>query len=70
MSDHDDEQRYILGLIIATQEYLREVDPEAGRGIAAYLRAIAKTERDEGSEDLALRFEDRAESLEEEEYDS
>lgn len=70
MSDQDDEIRYVLGMVIATQEYLAVTDPEAGKGIAAFLRAIAKVERNEGGDDLANRFEQRAEELEEEDYDS
>ncbi len=70
MSDQDDEIRYVLGMVIATQVYLAVTDPEAGKGIAAFLRAIAKVERDEGGDDLANRFQQRAEELEEEDYDS
>ena len=69
MSDQDEEIRYVLGMIIATQEYLAATDPEAGKDIAAFLRAIAKVEREGGGDDLANRFEHRAEELEEEEED-
>lgn len=69
--DEDDELRYVLGMVIATQEYLAATDPNAGEGIAAYLRAIAKIEREEGNTELADKFETRADVLEEDvEYDS
>ena len=63
--DDEDGLRYVLGMVIATQEYMAATDPNAGEDIAAYLRAIAKIEREEGNDDLALKFETRAEILEE-----
>lgn len=67
MNEHH-EVRYVLGLILATQEYLRDTDPTAAPGIASYLRAIAKNERNaDGDAILAERFEARANELEEEE---
>jgi hypothetical protein len=66
MNEHH-EVRYVLGLILATQEYLRDTDPTAATGIAAYLRAIAKNERNaDGDAELAERFDARAGELEEE----